>query len=132
MSIVRRIRARAGVSLLLLLAVVACDDGPSGPGYLEGTLEGPLPAGSVFLAVTGSGIEGFDGAAGSHVFAHEVAGENSTRVVVVAPADDGPLRFRVEVLDRAATPPVAAIVELFGRDDRRISNTGPYRVTFRP
>jgi hypothetical protein len=125
-------RPRIGLLALgVLLLVAGCDRGPSGPGHWEAVIEGPAPVGSVFLAISGRGIEAVEGAAGTEVFTRSVEGENSVRVVALAPLDPGPLRFRVQVADRGAGPPSASLVELFGRDNRRIGSLDGYRVEFR-
>jgi hypothetical protein len=113
-----------------VLLVAGCDRGPTGPGYWEAVVEGPVPVGSVFLAISGRGIEGVEGAAGTEVFLRAVEGENSVRVVALAPLEPGPLRFRVQVADRGAGPPSASLVELFGRDNRRIGSIEGFRVDF--
>ncbi len=129
-----RLTGGRGAALLVAVMIVAlagCEQGPSGPGYWEAVVEGPSPVGAVFLAVSGRGIEAVEGAAGTEVFTHAAEGENSVRVVALAPLEPEPLQFRVRVRDRGDGPPTVSIVELFGRDNLRITGTDGYRVDFR-
>jgi hypothetical protein len=130
-------RARPGLpvlalAFLLLASLAGCDRGRSGPGGLEGVLQGPVPVGSAFLVVSGRGVEGVEGTGGTLAFSSQVDGEASTRVVLIAPEGGAPLRFRVQVRDRAAGLPSVTLVELFDAGNVRIQGTDGYRIEFQP
>jgi hypothetical protein len=123
---------RLPLALLVMAVLTGCDRGPSGAGSWEGVLLGPSPVGSAFLVVSGSGVEGVEGAGGTLAFSSQVEGEASSRVVLIAPASGEPPRFRVRVRDRAAGAPAVTLVELFDTEDGRIPGTEGYRVEFQP
>jgi len=136
-------RLSLGLSLLVMLGLAGCDRSPKGPGSWEALLE-PVSAaaasaglsvgtpGVAFLAVTGTGIEGFEADPGVILFAREVPGEPYHRVVVVMPEGNDPLRFRIRVRDRRAGVPTATPVEVFDRQNLRLPVQDVWRVRIRP
>lgn len=100
-----------GVASLFAL-LVACDNGPSGPGSLNASVESPtLTAAALVLDVRGVGIRGFSATPPLQIFWGEGADPGSFTVVLVNPGDVAPLVFRVEVDDLAADPPSGTIKE---------------------
>jgi hypothetical protein len=119
-------------ALVGLLLTASCDRA-SGPGFWELGLSGPGPApGAAFLTLAGEGIEGFEGARGTQVWANQAPGEGGVfRIVVVAPEAEVPLSFRIRVRDVSGPAPSATLVELAGRDNQRIEVTEEFRITLR-
>jgi hypothetical protein len=118
-----------GLLVGAVVALAACETGPSGPGVLSGTVSASPPAtlGAVVLEVTGSGIEGFEGQAGSRVYGAMVSAESKRyRVVVVG---TGQLGFGVKVDDVGRPKPTVEVVSAVGADNAAMSTTG-VRVSF--
>lgn len=115
--------ARLAFALILALPLVACESGPSGPGYVAGSLlaDGVAP-GSALLLVTGRGVTGVEGTGGVLEWS-ETTGENEIRVLLVDPAPDGALTFRVRMEDVGAPLPQVAVLQLADRNDRRFSTS---------
>ena len=123
---------RARVALLLGLAVLAgaCDNGPSGPGELDGVLEASgVSFGGVALEVVGTGIEGFSGAGGTRVLWAATDVANTYRVVAINQVA-GSVRFQVSVQDLGADKPRATIVSLVDGSNAALEITNAYQVTF--
>jgi hypothetical protein len=124
--------SRRFVHALLMGAAVAltgCETGPSGPGVMSGTVTATPPGtlGAVVLEVTGSGIEGFEGQAGSRAYGAVVSAENHRyRVVVVG---TGELGFGVKVDDTGGPKPSVQVVSAVDADNAAMSISG-VRVSF--
>ena len=102
-------RARLGVAALVL-ALAACDSGPSGPGTIDAVVESPQALGAVVLEFAGVGIEGFEAQGSTQAYSARLSGaEPKWRVVLVSP-DGGSLRFGIQVTDRRSVQPVVTAV----------------------
>ncbi|MCG6954443.1 MAG: hypothetical protein LJF04_00500 [Gemmatimonadetes bacterium] len=118
-----------GLLVSAALAIAACETGPSGPGVLPGTVSAapPQTLGAVVLEVTGSGIEGFEGQAGSRAYGAMVSAANKRyRVVVVG---TGQLGFGVKVDDIGGPKPTIEVVSAVDADNTAMSISG-MRVSF--
>jgi len=106
------------------LALASCETGPSGPGVLSGTVTASPPGdlGAVVLEVTGTGIEGFEGQAGSRAYGARVSAETDRyRVVVVG---TGQLGFGVKVDDPRGPKPTVAVVSAVDAANAAMSTSG--------
>lgn len=116
-----------GLSAALL--VTACgDDGPSGPGSLQATVESSsIPVGAVVLSVEGVGVTGFSPRGTTRVFSSRL-GATSYRVVVVG-GTPGSVPFLINVEDVGATLPAVTVLEAVSGDDQAIADVGGIRVS---
>lgn len=113
-----RRRLGFGVAVVLLLGVLAgCDRGPSGEGDWRGSIEGPgEPFGSAVVLVSGEGVLGVTGDAGTRAWTHR-DDQGDLRAVLIQTEATGPVRFRVRVRDLGASAPSVAILELADLED---------------
>lgn len=115
-------------AVALLLALVACEDGPPpGAGLLTVTIESPNAAeGAARLVLVGPGM----------VRTVEIDGPVATRVrgdtmsVLVMRPDPGVLRFGLEVADTTRKP-TGTLVQVAGPDNRLRSALAGYGVEVR-
>jgi hypothetical protein len=122
-------RSARGVALALLLAGGACDSGPKGPGFLQASIEGPVPLGAAIVEVQGEGVLGFEGAGSTHVF--EAPGTPSDPTVhrlVLIGETPGDLRFKVQVQEVRDRPPSATIIQASGADDIPLASVQAFQV----
>ena len=111
-----RQRNAAGALVWTVLAVLACDSGPSGPGTLVATVTGNS-LGGVVLEVRGRGIVGFEGLDNTQVYAAPLAEvANAHRVLLIDP-EGGELRFEIQVEDVGMNDPVMHVVSAAGVDN---------------
>jgi hypothetical protein len=116
--------------LLVLLPLVACDDGAGGPGPLTGTISTPGPVlGGAVLEVFGKGITGFSGAGTTEAFFAPTDVEFTYRVVILS-TSPGELQFQVSVEDTKAKKPTATVVTLTSGENLPLPATADYTVTF--
>lgn len=121
-------RLATGLVVMGLLALGACDWGPSGEGDWKGTLVGPgEPFGSAVLMVSGEGVLDVTGDGGVLAWSRP-SGEGEHRAVLVQPEGSGTLHFRVRVGDVSGPTPSVAIVELAGLDDEPVEVTDGHRL----
>ena len=108
MSTRRRIGTLPALLLGGVLALGGCgEDGPSGPGALDGEVRAPDVLGAVVLHVEGTGIEAIDGTAGTRAFVGPRVGEAHKVILVGDGTAD--LRFEIDVQDLAAPRPTATV-----------------------
>jgi hypothetical protein len=120
-------RLASGTSLLAFLTLAAaCDSGPEGPGFLTGTLEGPIPLGAAVLEVTGAGVLGFEGAGTTHVISRPSA-EGVHRVVLIGEAP-GDLRFRIHVAEVRDATPSATLMEAADGGNQSVTSVQAFQV----
>ncbi len=101
---------------LSLLAIGACDSGPSGPGSLVGRVTGEA-LGGVVLEVTGVGIVGFGGRGNTQAYGAQMARpENTHRVILIDP-QGGELLFEIQVEDVGMDLPVIIVMTATGDDN---------------
>jgi hypothetical protein len=113
------------------LTLAACDSGPSGPGELDATLQGPNQTlGGAVVEISGKGIEGFAGSGGTRVFSSAVTGSPDTYRVILLNETPGELRFRVSVQDVGGNDPTSTVVSLVNGINASLPATGDYRVRF--
>ena len=104
------------VASLSLLAVAACDSGPSGPGSLVGRVTGDM-LGGVVLEVVGSGIRSFEGRGDTQVYSAQVGDKvNTHRVLLVTPVG-GEIQFEILVDDVGMEGPAMTVVSAAGTDN---------------
>jgi hypothetical protein len=116
-----------GLSFLALLTfVTACDSGPKGPGFLDATLQGPVPLGAAVVEVTGAGVIGFEGAGTTHVISRP-SGEGVHRVVLIGEAA-GDLRFRVQVDEVRDATPSATVLSAADGANQPLTSLQPFQV----
>lgn len=96
--------------LAALLAVAACDSGPSGPGTLTGVATG-ASLGGVVLEVEGTGIRGFAGRGSTRVYSAPVQGRAGVHRVILIGPEPGDLPFEVQVDDLGMEGPVITVVQ---------------------
>jgi hypothetical protein len=114
-------RSLAGLSVI---ALAACDLGPSGPGVVAGTVTGDAELGAVVLDVTWPGVVGFEGQGSTQVYFAAVAGSpDRYRVVLVTPTG-GDVPFAIVVDDAYLRSPVVTLVEAVGTDNLPLSLGG--------
>lgn len=101
--------------LALLVAVAACDSGPSGPGTLTVVATG-ASLGGVVLEVEGAGIRGFAGRGSTRVYSAPVQGRTGVHRVVLVGPEPGDLPFEMQVDDLGMEGPVVTVVQA-ARDD---------------
>lgn len=94
----------------IVLALSACDSGPSGPGAITAFATGPS-VGGVVLEVQGAGIRGFTARGSSRVYSAPVAGRTppTHRVVVITP-DPGEMVLDIDVEDLGMEGPTVRVV----------------------
>lgn len=104
------------------LLIVACESGPSGPGYIDGSVlaDGSAP-GSALLLVSGRGVIDVEGTGGTLGWS-DTGGENQIRALLVDPGPGGALTFRVRMEDVGGPLPQVAVLQLADRNDRRFSS----------
>ncbi len=101
---------------LLLLAIQACESGPSGPGTLMGRVTG-AGLGAAVIEVVGDGIGSFDGRGNTRAYAAPVGGpENTYRVILIEP-DGEDILFQISVADVGMEGPVMTVVSAAGTDN---------------
>lgn len=126
------IRAVAGVALAVMLAACGDSGGPEGPGSFEGTVRSSTAeVGAVVLELTGPGIQGIEGIAGTRAFESASAAGAATdahRVVLVSDTP-GSMGFRVRVDDLAAGAPRAILVSAVDGENQRITELVSFSVT---
>ena len=109
-------RTLSMVASLSLLAVAACDSGPSGPGSLVGRVTGDM-LGGVVLEVVGSGIRSFEGRGDTQVYSAQVGDKvNTHRVLLVTPVG-GEIQFEILVDDVGMEGPAMTVVSAAGTDN---------------
>ncbi len=114
-------RLLAGLSVL---ALTACDLGPSGPGTVTGSVTGDAALGAVVLDVTWPGVAGFEGRGSTQVYSAPVTDSpDRYRVVLVSPTG-GDLPFAIAVDDAYLQSPVVTVVEAAGIDNLPMSVAG--------
>lgn len=117
------------LATLALVSVAACgDDGPSGPGSLDGLVRGAQPLGAVVLDVRGDGIVGFEEQPGTRVFSAATDATGTSHRVVLVGEAAGALGFRVRVEDRGGPAPTATVVAASDGEDRTVSAVGGIQV----
>lgn len=105
---------RSRLPLLIMAAVAllsACNLGPDGPGTVSGTVTGAPDLGAVVLDVVWTGVQGFEGRAGTQVYSAPVPGESDRYRVILVDPTGGDLSFGVSVDDAYLEGPVVAVVE---------------------
>ena len=109
MSWRRTFRGFTGVALAAAMVVLAgCgDDGPSGPGTLDGRVSAATDLGAVVLQVEGT-LTSIEGAGDTRAFVGPTQG--STRRVILVGEGSGELRFAVAVDDLAAARPTVTVL----------------------
>ncbi len=125
-------RLAVGVAFLWALALTGCDSGPSGPGSLMGSIQGPEPPAAALVLVTGEGIRDFQPVDGARLF-WEPAGSatNSYRVLVIQMGEGSP-EFQVQVEDLGSGRPTARVLELADGSNQPVPDTDvdAYQVRF--
>jgi hypothetical protein len=123
----RRVWGLRSVALAVLWAATACDSGPKGPGFLTGTIEGPVPLGAAIVEVQGEGVLGFEAAGTTHVFSTPSDQPGVHRVVLIGETP-GDLPFKVQVQEMRDRPPSATIIQASGADDIPLATTQAFQV----
>jgi hypothetical protein len=115
-----RVGALGGV-LAALLALAGCDSGPSGPGFLAGSIiaDGEAPRAALLL-LSGRGILDVEGTHGTLGWVGALD-EDEVEVLLVNPEPDGSITFRIRVEDVAARIPEMAVLQLSDRENRLLS-----------
>lgn len=108
---------------IAVLALAACDSGPSGPGALEGTATG-ASLGVALLEVEGAGINGFEGRGSTQVYSAAVPGRTGVYRVIVLDRAGGSLGFAVDVDDRGMEGPVVTVIQAADTDNVPMSAGG--------
>ena len=118
------------LSLAAVLVLAACgDDGPKGPGDLQGTVEvGSIAVGAIVINVSGVGLGAITGVGATRAFASDAVGASKRFVLVTETS--GALRFTLHVDDRSASTPTATVVEAIGLDNQPIANLSGIVVRF--
>ena len=103
-------------ALLALLAVAACDSGPSGPGALVVRVSGPSLGGAL-IDVSGSGIQGFAGRGSTQAYGASVGvGGAAHRVLLIDP-NGTEIVFEILVDDLGMEGPTLTVVSATGVDN---------------
>lgn len=113
-------------ALFAALAMAAACDRTSGPGFLTGNVEGPLPLGAAVVDVRGIGIMGFEPTGSTRVFS-AVTPDGVHRVVLVGETA-GSLPFQIKVEDPRAAPPVAVVVSAADGGNVPVPSVNPFTV----
>lgn len=109
--------------MVATLALWGCDPGPSGPGTLTGSVlaDGTGP-GAALLVLTGEGLVGAEGAAGTLGWSSPTSeGADQIRLLLVDPDPVGAMTFEVEVRDVSAPVPSITVLQLADRENRRFT-----------
>lgn len=96
--------------LALLVAVAACDSGPSGPGTLTVVATG-ASLGGVVLEVEGTGIRSFEGRGSTRVYSAPVEGRAGVHRVILVGPEPGDLPFEMQVDDVGMEGPVITVLQ---------------------
>jgi hypothetical protein len=118
-------KAMRTVLLAAVLMSAACGD-REGPGFVAGSLEGPVPLGAAVVDIRGIGILGFEPTGSTRVFS-AVTPEGVHRVVLVGETP-GDLPFRIKVEDPSAAPPVALVVSAADGGNLPVTSVTPFTV----
>lgn len=113
-------RLVALVATLGLLAVAACDSGPSGPGTMTAFASGASIGGAV-LQVEGTGIRGFTARGTTRLYSAAVDGRDGTHRVILVTPTPGEMAFDIEVDDRGMEGPVVTVVSAANHDNLVVS-----------
>lgn len=103
---------------LALVALSACDSGPSGPATVAGTVSAPLEVGAVVIDVVWPGVQGFEARGSTQVYSASVAGEPDRYRVVLLTPGGGDLTFSILVDDLYLEGPVVTLVEAAGTNNQ--------------
>jgi hypothetical protein len=115
---------RAGCVATALVAGVACESGPSGPGTLGVIVESAtLTAAAVVLEVRGVGIRGFTSNGPLQLFWAPASAPGGFKVVLVNPGPAIPLTFSIQVDDLGAVAPTGTVIEATSVTNLPIRNT---------
>jgi hypothetical protein len=110
-------RLLAGMAVSAVVALSACESGPSGPGTLDGSVTGPANLGAVVLEVTGASVQGFTGQGDTQAYGALVStAENKHRVILVD-RSGGEIHFGIRVDDLGADAPTVTVVLAAGTDN---------------
>lgn len=109
MSRTRTTRTWSALALAAAVTLAACgDDGPDGPGALDGRVSAATELGAVVLLVEGGGVAEISGVGDTRAFTGPA--ESESRRVILVGEGSGELRFRVDVDDLSAPRPVVTVV----------------------
>jgi hypothetical protein len=125
--VIRRAWAIRSVACAALWTAAACDSGPKGPGFLTGTIEGPVPLGAAIVEVQGEGVLGFEAAGTTHVFDSPGDQPGVHRIVLIGETP-GDLPFKVQVQEMRDRPPTATIIQASGADDIPLATVQAFQV----
>ena len=116
-----RRRLRVGMSTIVgLLILAGCDDGPRGPGALEAIVVGEA-LGGVLLQVDGPGIQRFSAYGDARVYASsDDVRPGRFRVIVISPTS-GDLRFSIHVDDLDMEGPSVMVLQATRADNRLVT-----------
>lgn len=109
-------RFGVGVAMAAVMAIAACDSGPSGPGAIVGRASADA-LGAVVLEVQGRGIRDFSGRGSTQVYWAPVPDRANVHRVILIAAEGGELVFEITVDDRAMDDPVVAVLEAARTDN---------------
>lgn len=124
---------RTGCVATALVAGVACESSPSGPGTLGVTIESTtLTAAAVVLEVRGVGIRGFTSTNPTQLFWAPATAPGSFKVVLVNPGPAIPLTFNIQVDDLGAAAPTGDVIEATSVTNLPIRNTSDFTLRVVP
>ncbi len=111
-------------ALFWVAILAACED--SGPGTWEATIRPPdgLSLGAAVVEIQGRGLNGFADAGSTEVFGGEMFDPIQNSRLVLVGRSNGPLTFRINVLDVAHGPPSVAVVQAVDGSDVGVSLVG--------
>ncbi|MGD2067844.1 MAG: hypothetical protein PVI57_04100 [Gemmatimonadota bacterium] len=125
----RSLRTPAALLAAGLLALGGCgEDGPSGPGTLDGEVRASEILGAVVVRIEGSGIERIGGTAGTRAFVGPVVGES--RSVILVGDGESDLRFEIDVQDVAGPRPQATVTSAVDALDEDVPGLNGVDVRF--
>jgi hypothetical protein len=102
--------------LVCVLALVACDSGPSGPGVLLVRVSGP-GLGGALIGVEGTGIQSFAGTGSTQAYGAPVGGSGAAHRVLIIDPVGGELAFEILVEDLGMEPPILTVLTATGTDN---------------
>jgi len=109
--------------LVVLIAVTACDSGPSGPGVLIVRVSGPALGGAL-IDVSGTGVQSFAGRGATQAYGAAVGGSGTAYRVLIIDAVGGELVFEILVDDLGMEGPVLTVLSATGIDNSLQSVAG--------